>query len=166
MDLLIINAKSMWHQDRSSLGYGAITIATYLHSKGHKVFLIDDNSQYRSYSFEDYCRFIEDKQPKMVGFSVSALNAAKSYDLARSLKNRYPNLFLIAGGFHSYDTGDEIVEQDFDIVFRGEAEISCNKFLNIIKGHITKFNTPVKKKRDLMKKCLRYRDYYLTKTEA
>ena len=152
MDLLIINAKRMWSQDRSSLGYGAITIATYLHSKGHKVFLLDDNSQYRNYSFEDYCRFIEDKHPKMVGFSVTALNAAKSYDLARSLKNRYPNLFLIAGGFHSCDAGDEIVEQGFDIVFRGEAEISCDKFLNIIKGHITKFNIPVKKKRDLIEK--------------
>ncbi len=68
MDLLIINAKRMWSQDRSSLGYGAITIATYLHSKGHKVFLLDDNSQYRNYSFEDYCRFIEDKHPKNGGF--------------------------------------------------------------------------------------------------
>lgn len=146
MDLLIINPKMSWYTNRSMISCGALQLASYLYEKKFKVKIIDGNSIYRNLSFEDYVNYVRQYNPKIIGLSVSTLNAYASYALAKVLKKQFPDKILIGGGLHSYDSFREMSNQSFDVVFRGEAELSLGRFLEALveeSPQITtkKFNT-------------------------
>jgi radical SAM superfamily enzyme YgiQ (UPF0313 family) len=43
----------------------------------------------------------EDKEPKMVGFSLLTINSARAYQLAGRIKKIDPNVLIVAGGIHT-----------------------------------------------------------------
>lgn len=135
MDLLIINPRIMWFSSKSLIANGPLTLVSYLHEKGFDTGMIDDNTIYKKYSTEDFSEYINYHQVKIIGFSVSTLNAYNSYALARELKKIFPKKIFIAGGLHSFDCSTEMSEQCFDVVFRGEAELSLEKFLKATIKH-------------------------------
>lgn len=135
MDLLIINCRTMWFSYKSLITNGPLALASYLHEKGFGVRVVEDNSIYRRYGINDFIEYIIRHQVKIIGFSVSTLNAYASYGLADKLRNVFPDKIFIAGGLHSYDSSEEMSEQNFDVVFKGEAEASLEKFLGIINGY-------------------------------
>ena len=69
----------------------------------------------------------------VVGFSVYTWNAAEFLALARQLKQRLPELLVIAGGPHVQQAGDYLGVDPIDVVFLGEAEESFQEFLDC--GH-------------------------------
>ncbi|MCB1731402.1 MAG: cobalamin-dependent protein [Halieaceae bacterium] len=69
----------------------------------------------------------------VVGFSVYTWNAAEFLSLARQLKQRLPELLVIAGGPHVQQAGDYLGIDPIDVVFLGEAEESFQEFLDC--GH-------------------------------
>ncbi|MEE8349350.1 MAG: radical SAM protein [Acidobacteriota bacterium] len=135
MDLLIINPRIMWFSSKSMIANGPITLGSYLHGKGFGVRVIDDNSAYRKYTTKDYISYIEEHDFKVIGFSVNTLNAYNSYTLAETLRKRFPEKILIGGGLQSFDAPKEMGEQVFDVVFKGEAELAVEKFLNLAKEY-------------------------------
>ena len=66
----------------------------------------------------------------VVGFSVYTWNAAEFLALARQLKQRLPELLVIAGGPHVQQAGDYLGVDPIDVVFLGEAEESFQEFLD------------------------------------
>ena len=132
MDLLIINPRIMWFSSKSLIANGPLTLASYLHEKGFNVKVLDDNTMYKKYSIKDFIDYINYHQAKIIGFSVSTLNAYNSYALVKELRKVFPKKIFIAGGLHSFDCSEEMIEQCFDIVFKGEAELAVEKFLNTL----------------------------------
>lgn len=132
MDLLIINPRIMWFSSKSLIANGPLTLASYLHEKGFDVRVLDDNTMYKKYHTNDFVDYINSHQVKVIGFSVSALNAYNCYALAKELRKVFPKKIFIAGGLHSFDCSEEMIEQCFDIVFKCEAELSLEKFLNTV----------------------------------
>jgi radical SAM superfamily enzyme YgiQ (UPF0313 family) len=135
MDLLIINPRIMWFSSKSLIANGPLTLASYLHEKKFSVRIIDDNTMYRKYSVADYAERINRDQVKIVGFSTSTLNAYNCYALARELRKIFPKKIFIAGGLHSFDCSEEMCGECFDLVFKGEAELSLEKFLGIMNAY-------------------------------
>jgi hypothetical protein len=66
----------------------------------------------------------------VVGFSVYTWNAAEFLSLARKLKQRLPELLVIAGGPHVQQAADYLGIEPIDVVFVGEAEESFQEFLD------------------------------------
>lgn len=134
MDLLIINPRIIWFSHKSLISFGPLALASYLDEKGFSVRVLDDNSMNKSYTINDYVDYINHHQVRIIGISVSTLNAYNSYRLARELREKFPDKIIIAGGLHSYDSSEEICKQpSLDILFKGEAELSLLKYLAIAK---------------------------------
>lgn len=142
MDLLIINPKMSWFTNRSMISCGPLQLVSYLYNKKKfDVKVMDGNSIYRMLKYEDYVNYIKQYNPTVVGLSVSTLNAYTSYALAKELKRQFPDKIIIGGGLHSYDSPHEMIKQDFDVVFKGEAELSLSSFLNILSERFQQVTT-------------------------
>lgn len=132
MDLLIINPRFFWFTNQSSLSIGPITLASYLNSRGLAVRVIDDNSIYRKYSFAELAELVRRYDPGAIGISANLLNALSAYRLVTVLREALPLKIIIGGGLHSYDSAEEMMDHSYDIVFRGEAELSARAFLDLV----------------------------------
>jgi hypothetical protein len=66
----------------------------------------------------------------VLGFSVYTWNAAEFLSLARKLKQRLPELLVVAGGPHVQQAADYLGVDPIDVVFLGEAEESFQEFLD------------------------------------
>jgi anaerobic magnesium-protoporphyrin IX monomethyl ester cyclase len=154
LDLLIINSRMMMISS-SMVSNGAIAIASYIDLKGKKVRVIDNNSQYKNYSDFELIDMIEKKSPHIVGLSINTLNAYSAYRLMKRIKQFFPNKMVIAGGLHSYDSSHEIMRHGFDIVFKGEAEISLTAFLELVKNYNKQANRELLSDGDFIKSLMK-----------
>jgi len=133
LDLLIIIARESEVYGSGSLSGGPSVLASYLNSKGHSVIILDNNSPYKKYKDKEILKLISENEIGVVGFSINMLNAAGSYLLAKKIKEKLPKQIICAGGLHTFDEPEEVAKQSFDISFIGEAEISMDKFLKLLK---------------------------------
>ena len=85
LDLLIITPRMLWFNDRSMISIGSLGLASFLHEKGYKVKVIDDNSIYKKYTLKNLINYINQHSPKIIGFSMSTLNAYSGYELAKKV---------------------------------------------------------------------------------
>jgi len=133
LDLLIVIQRipAAWAAGQSLSG-GPLTLASYIHSKGHNVKVLDNNSIFKTYKDDEILEAIAREEPTVVGMSVNMLNAFASYELAKKIKTHFPKIFLIAGGLHTFDEPEEVAEHSYDITFVGEAELSLQQFMALI----------------------------------
>lgn len=131
MDLLLLIPRTMMLQ-KPFLSIGTLGLASYLSSKGYDVKIIDDNTIYKKYKYSELLELINRYNPKIIGISINVLNTCGSYRLLERIRGTFPDKIIIAGGLHTYASEDEIIEYDFDIVFKGESEISLLKFMELI----------------------------------
>lgn len=131
MDILIIHPRMLMIY-KSMLATGPMTIGSYLDSFGYSVRIIDDNSQHKSYSLDNYAALIRRLKPKVVGLSVNALNAFGAYQLLDMIRSRFPDQIVIGGGLHSCTCAQEMVERGFDVVIKGEAERAVLPVMELI----------------------------------
>lgn len=134
MDLMIFNPR-MTMISSSLISNGPIAIASYIEAHGFNVSVIDDNSQYRKYSNQEYFDLINSHNPLVVGLGMNTLNAYTSYRLFRDIRNKFSDQIIVSGGLHSYDSAHEMAGHTFDVIFKGEAEIALFKFLQVLKKH-------------------------------
>ena len=59
LDLLIIISREAAIYGSGSLANGSLVLASYLQSKGHSVFVLDNNSPYKKYSDEKILKLID-----------------------------------------------------------------------------------------------------------
>ncbi|MGQ0552580.1 MAG: B12-binding domain-containing radical SAM protein [Planctomycetota bacterium] len=80
----------------------------------------------RSFSFEkQVLRRIEEFRPDVVGFSMLTANTDWALNYARQIKQRWPYVEIVAGGYHATATSQPVLETKLvDWIVRGEAEFS------------------------------------------
>lgn len=98
-------------------------MATLLHNAGHHVRVIDNNSFYKYYTTKDFIKIVSGFKPAVLGFSVTLVNAAGTYELLKELKAKFKDIIHIAGGMHVKDCYREVLENGFDLVVNREAEM-------------------------------------------
>lgn len=83
---------------------GVISLMSYLHSKGHGVQLIDCSEKIYTSRSNNYIQHIFDAidsfHPDVIGINMLSQGFKYAKAVAREVKNRYPDLFIIAGGVH------------------------------------------------------------------
>ena len=73
-------------------------------------------------------------KPYIFGFSVVTAAYKSAIELSRTLKERYPESFIVFGGIHSTAVPDEVLAYGhIDVVIRGEAEKTLIDFYRCVK---------------------------------
>ena len=105
-----------------SVPIGIGSLAGYLISHKKDIEIVDEHARGLT---QELLEEITQKASKPYIFGISVLTACvkRSYEIARMLKNRYPDSIIIVGGIHPTVQTDEILENDdINFVVRGEAE--------------------------------------------
>ena len=101
--------------------YGLLLIGAMLEKAGHEVALIDREVQFLP--DEKVLDRIVAWRPDAVGLSVFTIGSEEGAALARTIKGRFPDLPVIAGGPHVF-VAPELLQQAgcFDYLVKGEGE--------------------------------------------
>ncbi|MBL8829637.1 MAG: hopanoid C-3 methylase HpnR [Planctomycetaceae bacterium] len=101
---------------------GLELVAAATRAAGHEVRLLD----LQAVRHADLWRLIDEFQPEAVGFSLNYLaNVPEVLDLATELRQRWPRLFVFAGGHSASFIPGELLEHSqggLDCIVRGEGE--------------------------------------------
>lgn len=110
-------------------------LAAYLLQEGKTVRILDENVEYiNEKNIDNYLKELH--PPYIFGISCVTAAAKRGYELAKILKNKYPDAKIIFGGVHPTVLPEEVLKTNYvDIVVRGEAEITLSKLYNIIKSN-------------------------------
>jgi len=118
-----------------SVPIGIGYLAGYLISNGRKVKIIDEHiSPISKDLLEDAIKKIN--PPYIFGISTLTACAKRSYEIAETIKNLYPESKIILGGIHPTILPDEILEnRNIDFVVRSEGETILVELYDAIKNN-------------------------------
>ncbi len=116
------------------VGYGLLSIATYLQDNGYSVRVVDVPALFQqNFREEEILSLLNSYGPELVGIELNWLQFSRgALDLAQALKNANPNVPIVVGGVHATLFGKEILSSYgkwVDAVIPGEGEVSM---LNIL----------------------------------
>ena len=83
---------------------------------------------------------IELYKPLVVGYSIMSMSLPFFYKITKTLKNRFPNLIIVAGGPHVTNDPQVVFELNIDYGFVGYSEESFPLFLDKLKNGDTSFD--------------------------
>ena len=102
------------------------------------------------YSEKELFRKIDSFKPDLLGIQIMSIKYLQTYKLLDRIKQKFPNLSIVAGGAHVTTFQEKVLEEcgsiDFGIVFEGEkaiVEICKNKNLDSVKGLIFRKNKEI-----------------------
>ena len=105
------------------LRIGVASIAAYLRSKGHDVFLFDPQAENleAGEAADKACSF----RPDYVGLSAYTHEIHDAAEIARRIKERIPQTVVVVGGYHPSGMPEETLAEfdSFDIAVYGEGEL-------------------------------------------
>src|SRR5215469_10969353 len=111
---------------------GMERVAAAVRAAGHDVRILD----LQIFQHRDLYREFEAFKPQAVGFSLNYLaNVPEVIDLAKAIKQLYPQCFVFSGGHSGSFVADELLEHAqgaVDCVVRGEGEKSAQMLLQAV----------------------------------
>jgi anaerobic magnesium-protoporphyrin IX monomethyl ester cyclase len=118
------NAKSFW------LPLGLAYIASYLEKYSFKVGVIDANVL--QLEAEGVASTIQE-EPALVGISAMTGSIYSAWDIAKSIKKRFPKAIIVLGGHHPSVLPEESLKKEFvDVVVIGEGEETMKELATAI----------------------------------
>lgn len=112
---------------------GILYIASMLESKGHEVSVIDVNIS--KISLAQLIREIEKFNPNIIGISSTTWSYHNALDIARALKNQFPEIIIVFGGPHaSFEYLETLSHNYVDYVIRGEGELAMVELIEALLG--------------------------------
>jgi len=119
---------------------GIAFLAAVVREAGHEVKLFDGNVE--EDFFEDLHRTLSTYKPNVVGISFTSLLADSAEITAKFVRERCPDVVLIAGGYHSTVMPSEIAAiEAFDFVVVGEGEQTFVELLDALRKPASHFET-------------------------
>ena len=113
---------------------GLAYIAAVLENSGHKVKIIDTPTL--RMKTDEWIREVKSWNPDIVGISMLTPTAPKGYKAAKLLKEELgEDLIVIAGGPHPSFMYTEALNNNIDVVVRGEGEYTTLELVNAIEKH-------------------------------
>jgi radical SAM superfamily enzyme YgiQ (UPF0313 family) len=113
---------------------GLLYVAAALEAKGYSVEVIEP--MVLGMRENDILDRISEARPPVVGISAMSADLHKGLALARGIRERHPQVTLIAGGVHPtlYFRGFLERHPEFDLVCVGEGEATMVEFLNLFRS--------------------------------
>jgi len=106
---------------------GLMALAAYAREKGHRVKILDFHVEHL-----DIFQEIKDSRPDVVGITCQTALVYSTIDLAKLIKERFPDTKIIVGGIHpSIRPLDLLKEPEIDAVVVGEGELTLEELLNL-----------------------------------
>lgn len=115
---------------------GLLYISAVLKESNHNVSLIDYNI--KKFSEQNLSNFIKEKKIKAVGISIVTPKVYNASALAKTIKNNFPGIILIAGGPHATLLPEQLISDcpAFDFVVQGEGEFRLRNLINNLEKNI------------------------------
>lgn len=131
--LLISSPTEKLYKGRSSYALGIAYLASCLEVNGHDVDVCD----YYQATFNESKQLIMDKvrdtKPDIIGFSCLTLNRTSSRILCETIKNAYPEIFIVIGGVHVTALPEQtVINYAVDAVVIGEGEHTIVDLVNAL----------------------------------
>ena len=103
-----------------AINFGVSYIASLLKENGHEPDIVVLGSDRKSFKIID--QHIKEFAPEIVGFSILATQHAFLSEVAGHVKDKFPGIYLIAGGPHVSMNPDQVISGPFDAICIGEGE--------------------------------------------
>ena len=113
------------------LSFGSLKSNT--DKKRYKIMIIDCTLENLDPSSPVFIKRLKKANPKVVGVSSWSYNYPEALAVFKIVKENLKNVVTIYGGPHASAVGNTIKNKDIDFVFRGEAELSFQLFLDGLK---------------------------------
>lgn len=116
---------------------GLLAVGSYVHSKGHDVRIVDCRELIIKHKTNEYVQFILEAvaefKPDVVGINILTALFPEALRIARELKEKFPNLTIIAGGVHPSTEPVLTLQQNqhIDAICIGAGEEVC---LDVVEG--------------------------------
>jgi radical SAM superfamily enzyme YgiQ (UPF0313 family) len=133
IEVLFIKCKYFGYEG-SFLPLGLLSICTYLEEHSIKTKIIDNFCLSDPNDVDHTFNFIENNNLLFIGFSVFLTNALNTYKTVNVIRQKYPNILLIAGGPHATSLPQEAIDHGFDLVIRGYAEESILQLILLLRN--------------------------------
>lgn len=113
---------------------GLAYIAAVLEREGHKVRIVDTPAL--EMNFHEWIKDVKSWNPDIIGISMLTPTAPKGYTAAKLVKEELgKDIIVIAGGPHPTYMYVEALNNNIDIVVRGEGEYTALDLVNAIEKH-------------------------------
>ncbi|MCE4618683.1 MAG: B12-binding domain-containing radical SAM protein [Desulfurococcales archaeon] len=112
---------------------GLAYIAAVLEREGYRVKILDTPTL--KMDLAAWLQKVKSWSPDVIGFSILTPTAPKAYVAARKIKEEMNDVILIAGGQHPTYMWSETLDNGFDIIVRGEGEITIRELIKTIDKH-------------------------------
>ncbi len=112
---------------------GLAYIAAVLEREGHRVKILDTPTL--KMDLDEWVQTVKSWSPDVIGFSILTPTAPKAYVAARRIKEELGDVILVAGGQHPTYMWSETLDNGFDIIVRGEGEITTRELIETIDKH-------------------------------
>jgi anaerobic magnesium-protoporphyrin IX monomethyl ester cyclase len=77
---------------------------------------------------------LEEKEPRIVGFSLLTINSARAYEVARRIKRIDPKVLVVVGGIHATVLPEECLSAEgVDVAIRREGEITLSELIRRVR---------------------------------
>ncbi len=116
--------------DKAYPNLGILQLISYLREKTP---LTDDEilSLDPFHSLDDHIRVVEEHRPQIYGISFAFLTQRVAYEAINTLKERFADMLIIAGGPHPTSAPDDVMEKTLaDLVCIGEGELTLADVVN------------------------------------
>lgn len=101
---------------------GISYISSFLKKYGHRTRLVVLSKVSGKKNKDMLGGYMKGFQPKLICFTAVASEYYFIKDIAKYIKNRYPNIYLLIGGPHASLDPEEVLKDDFDALCIGEGE--------------------------------------------
>lgn len=113
---------------RPEFNLGIGYLVAYCIKQGFDVDFIDMGAE--GYSISELCSFIKKKKPAVIGITIVTLMMGISIKIAHAVKATNSKILIVVGGPHPTALPEQTLkEAPFDVVIRGEGEMTCTKLL-------------------------------------
>ncbi len=135
MNILLINVPSRKGRGGFMLPIALLYVGGIIERCGHKAEVLDlylddvELKDFDSHNFNKIFKAIENFKPSIVGYGGIATSYGRTKKLSMSIKEKYPEIFQIAGGALSSVYELLLTKTGVDLVFHGETEVKLPNFL-------------------------------------
>jgi radical SAM superfamily enzyme YgiQ (UPF0313 family) len=136
MKILLINppydSENYYGKSMSEMAFvfppvGLTYLAGYLRQFGHQIYIYDYQIEERKFE-----QFLNEFQPELIGITCQTALFSNTVILAKRIKELMPAIPLIVGGAHpTYRPNDFFESAVFDVVVRGEGEITFKELVDL-----------------------------------
>lgn len=127
-------------QSPAQMQFGISYISSFLKKHGHRTKLIVLSRMFTKKNEYIENRLFNDFNPKLICFTTVSTEYPFIVNVAKFIKNRYKDIFLVVGGPHISLNPDNVLSDSFDALCIGEGENPILELVQQLENNITPSN--------------------------